>query len=111
MNFKEKQEEEKRVLLTDSVLMTASKIYYHFAVNQSCTVRGMVLVDDEPFPKGEQVIIELERLDRAHNFDKNNRRRRVKPENSIGDYVSQKMFIWEMRIHDKKPVYTIWRKQ
>lgn len=111
LNIQDISDDKKRVLLNDTAYDTAYKIYTFFVVNQSCNVRGMVLVDDEPVPKGEIVLKELQALDTFDNVNSLNRRKRVKPANSIGDYVAQKMFIWEMRIQDKKPIYTIWRKQ
>lgn len=104
-------EDEKRILLTDGYEETAFKIYNNFVVNQNCTIRGMCLVDGDPIPKGEMVIRKLDEYDKRDNIGSGNRRKRVKPENSIGDYIAQKMFTWEMRIQDKKPVYMIWRRQ
>jgi hypothetical protein len=89
------------------------KIYNSFEVNQSCTVKGFVIDEknNDVIPKGKLVLEHIERLDVAEHFNKQGRRKRVKPANSIGDYVAGKIFCYEERIKDKKIIFLIWRKQ
>jgi len=103
-----------RILETDDYLTMAKKIYESFDLHHSCTIKGLVLDRDkqEFIPKGELVLEHINRFDIAENFDKRGRRRkRVKPANSIGDFVAGKIFKYEKRIKDKKIIYLIWRIQ
>jgi hypothetical protein len=103
-----------RILETDDYITMAQKIYETFDVHHSCTIKGLVLDRDKEvyIPKGELVLEQINRLDIAENYDKfGRRRRRVKPVNSIGDYVAGKIFKYEQRIKDKKVIYLIWRVQ
>lgn len=102
-----------RIYETDDYLTMAEKIYYHFEVNQSCTIKGFIIDEGEPIPKGKMVLEQINNLDRFENYDKSYRprRKRVKPPNSIGDFVAGKIFKWEERIHDRKIIYLIWRMQ
>ena len=92
-------------------LQIAYGIFYDFEVNQSITVKGF----DNEVPVGQKICEELERLDLKENYfippDGRPRRKRYKPDNTIGGFVAQKMFKWKREIRDKKMVYTIWRIQ
>lgn len=101
------------ILQSDTVTDTASKIYNEFEINQSCKIVGFVKDGKgELRTRGEMVLEELERLDMEENTYKSDgkpiRRKRVKPDNSIGDFVAQKMFIWKAVDTHK---FTIWRRQ
>lgn len=103
-----------RLYETDDYLTMAQKIYDTFDVNHSCTIKGLVVDRDtqEVFPKGELVLEQINKLDIAENYDKRGKRRkRVKPKDSIGDFVAGKIFKYEKRIKDKKIIYLIWRIQ
>ena len=101
-----------RILEIDDYLTMATKIYFNFEVNQSCTVRGFIKFEDgDVKPKGEMVLDQIRLFDTADNVDKHGRRKRKKVENSIGDFVASKIFCFDKRIHDKKIIYQIWRKQ
>ncbi len=105
-----------RILESDGYYDMAIKIYRDFEVGQSCTISGFVIVGNEAEPKGEVVIRELEKMDIKDNVHipkdgRKRRRKRVKPPNSIGDYVAQKMWVWEKVIRDGKIKFIIWRKQ
>lgn len=101
-----------RIYETDDYLTMAEKIYYHFEVNQSCTIKGFVIDENqEPIPKGKMVLDQIDKLDRAENYGTNSRRKRVKPQNSIGDFVAGKIFKWEERTQDHKIIFLIWRLQ
>ena len=101
-----------RLYETDDYMTMADKIYHSFEVNQSCTVKGFVICEDnEPIPKGKMVLDHIEGLDRAENYNSSKRRKRVKPPNSVGDFVAGKIFKWEERIHDRKIIILIWRMQ
>lgn len=107
------------VLKTDDWKESARKIFYTFDCGMNCGIEGFVIMpDDELKPKGELVLEEIERLDKVENFKFNGtskgnglRRKRIKPENTIGDYLRNKTFKWEKRILDNKVKYTIWRIQ
>lgn len=106
---------------TDDVAVMAHKIYNDFKVGQSCTIKGFVFypgdyTEETPIPKGLAVKEQLDFLDREENVyvppnDLRPRRRRVKPPNTIGDFVAQKMFRWEESTRDGVIVYMIWRMQ
>lgn len=103
--------EKMRIYPTDDYLTIADKIFFNFDVNHSCTVKGFVIDGESVVPKGKMVLEQLEKLDLAENCDKNKRRKRKKPTNSIGDFVSGKIWRWEERIQDGKIVFLIWRMQ
>jgi hypothetical protein len=100
-----------RIYETDDYMEMAEKIYYHFEVNQSCTIKGFVFDEGEPIPKGKLVLDHINNLDKTEHYDKRSRRKRVKLPNSIGDYVAGKIFKWDERIQDRKIIYLIWRVQ
>jgi hypothetical protein len=100
-----------RIYETDDYLTIGDKVYNSFEVNQSCTVKGFILDGEDVIPKGKLVLQHIERLDVAEHYNKQGRRKRVKPANSIGDYVAGKIFCYEERIKDKKIIFLIWRKQ
>ena len=100
-----------RLYETDDYMTMADKIYNSFEVNQSCTVKGFILDEGEPIPKGKMVLDHINLLDRSEHYDKHSRRKRVKPPNSIGDFVAGKIFKYEERIQDRKIIYLIWRMQ
>lgn len=106
---------------TDTVYEMATKIFNKAIIGQSFAIDGFVIMpDDSVEHKGKLVLEEIERLDKVHNFGNNTgarfkngiRRRRVRPENVVGDSIAHKAFKWEMRTLDNhKPRYTIWRIQ
>jgi hypothetical protein len=100
-----------RIYDTDDYLEMADKIYHKFDVLQSCTIRGWVYDGENAIPKGDLVLKQLEAYDKRYNVNSRNRRKRVKPENSVGDFVAQKIFRWDVRFHEHKPIYNIWRMQ
>lgn len=103
-----------RIYETDDYMTMAEKIYKDFEVNQSCTVKGFIVDEkrDEVIPKGKLVLDHIKLLDTDEHVGKSGlRRKRVKPVNSIGDYVAGKIFKWEERIKDRKIIYLIWRMQ
>jgi len=103
----------------DTVQASARKIFEHFEVGQSCTITGFVIMPDDSIDeKGKLVCDELIRLDFVENFNRSGstrgngmRRRRIRPENSIGDYLRKKTFQWQRKIIDNQVRYTIWRIQ
>lgn len=95
-----------KILKTDNAEHTALIIFEKLELNASVTVYGFEV--DEP--KGELVIKELQRLDILKNC-RSGKRRRVRAENQIGDYVAQKAFKWAKRIVDNKIRFDIWRIQ
>ena len=105
------QSKQVRINDSDDYITMAEKIYHHFQLNQSCTIRGIAIVDKDPYPKGKMVLYEIEQLDKKLNYKNGKRRKRVKPPNSVGDFIAGKIFRYEERIQDKKIVYLIWRKQ
>lgn len=98
------------ILKSDSAFDTAIKIFEELEVHQSVTVYGLEREDDDVLAKGEIVVKEMIELDLAKNC-KNGKRRRVRAENQIGDFVAQKAFKWAKRIVDDKVRYDIWRIQ
>lgn len=106
------------VLATDNAHQMAHKIFYNFKLNQSCTISGWIQFIDiqDVMPKGDYVIKLLEKLDTMVNCNKSRsdgrmRRSRVKLPNTVGGFVAQKIFKWDVRIMDQIPRYTIWRIQ
>lgn len=106
-----------RILPDDSVQEIARKIFYGFELNQSCIVRGYVedSKTEEVFSKGELVLKELERMDMLDNTyiasDKRPRRKRVKPPNTIGGFVAQKIFTYKQETRNSNVCISIWRTQ
>lgn len=105
-----------RVYESDSYDVMAKKIYSNFDVGQSCSILGFLLEKEDPVPKGLRVLEELERLDNFNNMararDGKWRRRRVKPEDSIGDFTAQKQWRFKKSIvNGSKIKYDIWRTQ
>lgn len=106
-----------RVYESDSYDIIANKLYFKFELGQSCSICGFMMEEgDEPVPKGEVVIRELERMDKFYNMqskarDGKWRRRRVKPVDTIGDYNAQKQWRFKKTITDNKIKYDIWRTQ
>lgn len=100
-----------RIYETDDYMTMADKIYNSFEVNQSCTVRGFIVDRNDVIPKGRLVLDHIDKMDKFDHLDKQSRRKRVKPPNSIGDFVAGKIFKWEERIQDRKIIYLIWRMQ
>lgn len=91
---------------TDDSFQIALQLFEKLELNASVTIYGFE--GDEP--KGEAVIRSMIELDIAKNC-KNGKRRRVRAENQIGDYVAQKAFKWARRIVDNKIRFDIWRIQ
>ncbi len=109
-----------RVFDTDSIETTAKKIYEDFVVGQSCTVKGLELKEGaiiggkSMICKGEEVIKELERLDRLENVypvGKKMSRKRKKLPNTVGGFVAHKIFGWKAVTIDSDIRYQIWRIQ
>lgn len=104
-----------RIYEYESFEEMAKKIFFHFEINQSCTVSGYEEIEGGRLvAKGEQVIAELERLDNKHNMTtegKVMRRKRAKPIHSIGGYVAHKIWKYRQRIVDSQVKYDIWRIQ
>lgn len=105
-----------RVYDTDDYLDVAKKIFNEFEVGQSCTVKGVVIDEDnkEIFTKGEMVLKELRRLDSLVNVSiteggRLRRKRKILP-NSIGGYVAHKIFKWAI-LEGSLEYYNIWRIQ
>jgi len=101
-----------RIYDTDDYAECARKIFYQFDVNQSCTIVGWV--DEEIKPKGQLILDEIARLDKAENFKSQGkkmiRRRKVAPD-SIGDYVAGKIFRFKSQIQGNEVKFVIWRMQ
>jgi len=98
----------------------ARKMFYTYENMMSASISGFEEDQDtgDLTPKGEIVIKWLERFDKLENFTlagktagNGMRRRRVKPQNSIGDYLRNKIFRWEKRTENNKITYTLWRIQ
>jgi len=103
-----------RVYAEDTSKEMAEKIFQHFILNQSCSVTGFEIVDDEPVHKGELVLNHLRAMDEAENtrtYGKKLKRNRRILENSIGGPVAQKIFRYETRTVNKTTKTTIWRIQ
>lgn len=105
-----------RITLDDNYKVIGEKIFKYFALGQSCTLKGVIIIGNDVISKGDAVIKEIEEWDKYKNTypaqnGKQPRRKRVKPENSIGDYVAQKMFRYSKVTRDGKPVVIIWRMQ
>lgn len=98
----------------DSPLQIASKVWEHLEIGQSVSVLGFCTMSNEILPKGEVVLSELRRLDELENVYTSGARktRKVKfKKDSVGGPLAQKIFVWDKRIVDKEPRYTIWRFQ
>lgn len=95
---------------SDNSFEIAIKIFENLEVHQSVTVYGFELEGDDVLAKGEIVVKEMIELDLLKNC-KNGKRRRVRTENQIGDFVAQKAFKWAKRTVDDKVRYDIWRIQ
>lgn len=104
-----------RIYDTDTILQTATKIFKHFELNQSCTITGFMLNDKEVKSKGEEVLKVIEKLDIEENTikatDGRVRRKRKILANTIGGFVAQKIFRYDKKIVDKEPRVSIWRIQ
>jgi hypothetical protein len=101
---------EARVLLTDDVTAIADKIFELFEINQSCKVEGTVIMKGRLVEKGRAVLDRLQLLDEITNTY-NGKRKRTRPENSVGGYEAHKIFKYQRRIVDDEIRYTIWRHQ
>lgn len=103
-----------RILESEDYYDMAQKIFYQFEVNQSCTIGGWVVSDDDAIEKGEMVCNELRRLDTQENVcstaKKPYRKRKIIPD-SIGGYMAHKIFKYKRVILDNRPKWTIWRLQ
>lgn len=104
-----------RVFETDSIEETARKIFEDFAIHQSCTVKGLEWNGEQRvICKGEEVIKEIERLDRKYNMQKQGKklvRKRKRLPNTIGDFVAHKTFKYQKVTVDNDIRYQIWRIQ
>lgn len=99
---------------TDSIKEIARKIYYKFAINQSCTIFGIEIFEDVAVPRGELVlkdILALYELEYMRWQGIKYIRKREFPKNSIGGELAHPIFRWEKRIIDNNVRYTIWRIQ
>lgn len=104
----------------DSPKEFARKMFYTYENMMSATIVGFEVDDDtgELEPKGEIALKWIERFDKLENYTlagktagNGMRRRRIKPPNTIGDYLRNKIFRWEKRIVDNKIRYSVWRIQ
>lgn len=93
----------------------ALAIFDDFELNQSCTIKGFEKGPNGRLEiRGENIIKLLEDMDARSNMCKNGnriRRKRVKPPNTVGGYVAQKIFKYHHDIIDSEPRTTIWRIQ
>ena len=92
----------------------AKKIFEDFELNQSCTIKGFVDNDGDLEAKGKLVCDEIRRLDKQLNikpYGTGMRRRRVVPENTIGDWIAHKTFKYQKTVLDSVIRYMIWRIQ
>lgn len=107
-------ENNNRILKTDNPYEMASKIFKHFAVNQSCTIKGFDLSDTENFKAiGEKVIDRLMQFDKEENCyvsttGKERRRYTTLKDNHIGGYKAGKIFRYEINTDYDT---SIWRVQ
>ncbi len=109
-------QEQVRILETDSETEIAMKIFGDFVVNQSCTIKGYCHVGTRVELKGEEVLKILEQMDRETNcyvstVDGRPRRKRARPDNTIGGWEAQKMFRFSHGTRDAVPFTNIWRIQ
>ncbi len=95
-----------QILRTDYAFDIALNIFENLDINASVTIYGF----EDDRPKGEIVVEEMIKLDVAKNC-RGGKRRRVRTENQIGDFVAQKAFKWAKRIVDNKIRFDIWRIQ
>lgn len=92
-------------------------LFRDFDVMQSMTIKGFVTDENRRIErKGQLVLDELEAMDsKAFNCTKKSdgrpRRKRVKPPNTIGGYVAQKIWKYKHDIIDQIPRTIIWRIQ
>lgn len=105
-----------KIYNTDSVEVMAKKIYNFFEVGQSCTVYGFVVNEliKKVTPKGELVvdyIKSLYEIDCMRIISGRVKRAFLYKKNSVGGPVAHKIFIWDKKIVDSEPRYTIWRFQ
>lgn len=102
---------------TDTVFDIARKVYEDFDVMASCTIYGFVLHEEKKqlIPKGELVVDCLKRMDADEHLKKNaigSMMRQYKyKKDAVGGPIAHKIFVWEKRIIDSEPRYTIWRFQ
>lgn len=90
---------------------TALKIFEDLMVHQSCTVHGFEEDSNgEVKPKGELVMNYISEFDVLKNC-KSGKRRRVRHDNQVGDFIAQKAFKWAKRTVDGIVRYDIWRIQ
>ena len=106
-----------RIYEEDNYIEVAQKIFYKFELMQSCFITGLFTGrDNQVLSKAKAVIDELTLIDEAENIntargDKRPRRKRVKPENSIGGDLAHKIFKYREDIKNGLPCVTIWRIQ
>lgn len=91
-------------------------LFRDFDVMQSMTVKGFITDENRRVErKGQLVLDELETLDSKYNYGNSEtgkpRRKRVKPPNTIGGYVAQKIWKYKHDIIDQIPRTIIWRIQ
>lgn len=96
----------------ESPFQIASIIFSEWEVNKSGTITGFITGPDGRLEKkGEAVLRELERIDSLSNVNEHKRRKRVKPENTIGGYVAQKIWKYRHEVINNEPKTHIWRIQ
>lgn len=100
----------------DSPYLIADALFNDFELLQSCTITGFQKDKDGRLERRGEVILKiLDNLDKSSNMqtggDKRPRRKRVKPPNTIGGYVAQKIWKYKHEIIDSEPRTTIWRIQ
>lgn len=104
------------ILHDDNPVQIALKIFEDFELNQSCTITGHIVYEEERRVafKGEVVLDELRKLDVYHNTDeggKKPRRKRVVLPDTIGGWVAQKIFKYKKVVLDGETRISIWRIQ
>lgn len=102
------------ILDTDTVHEIAIKIFKHFEINQSCTIKGYVvdISNEDVLEKGLIILNHLERLDIEENTTgKTHKRKGLKIRNSVGGFVAQKIFKFKREMRNNIPVYQFWRFQ
>lgn len=107
---------ENRIFDTDTYQEVADKMYHHFVINQSCSVKGFIWIGKRIETIGDMVIKELTRLDKHENMitprDGRPRRKSVLIPNSVGGFVAQKIFRYKKpEKNDNDQKYTFWRIQ
>lgn len=105
-----------RIMDGDTYLTIAFKVFNHFEIGQSCTIRGVTNLGGTHVEATSKLVLkEISDMDIRENIhlarDGRSRRKRKAVPNSIGDYLAHKIFKYEEKIMEGVPVATIWRIQ